>query len=74
MRRIPIFGFPLVHDVFEAELRGMAIFFAMELVDRTVELIHLLRVPIAHLGLTLRTPVGPESQFCIAIPIGMLIG
>ena len=73
MDRVPVFRLPLVDDVFEAELRGMAVLFAVEFVPGTVELIHPLRVPITHLRLALRPPMGPNSELRVAIPIGILI-
>ena len=67
--RIPVLGLPFVDDVLEAELGRMAILLHMELVDGAVELIHVLGVPVAHLGLALRTPVRPDAELRVAIPI-----
>ena len=71
--RLPLVGLPFVDHVLEAELRRVAVFLAMEFVVGAVELIHFLRIPVAHLGLALRTPMRPDAKLHVAVPVGHLV-
>jgi len=48
----------------------MAVFLHVVFVDLMPGMIHVLGVPIALFGLTLWTPVRPDAEFGVAIPVG----
>ena len=70
---IPVLGSPLMDDILETHLGGVAVMLALEFIVRAAELIHFLGIPVAHLRLALRTPVRPDAELCIAEPFGHLI-
>src|SRR5689334_12613857 len=51
----------------------MAVLLDMEPVHRIIGLIHMLSVPVALLGLALWSPMGPNAELRVAIPVGHLI-
>src|ERR1039458_5288131 len=56
-------------DVLVSELRGMTVGLYMELVlTRSLD-VHVSRVPVTLLRHTLRTPVRPDTEFRVAIPV-----
>src|ERR1017187_7992993 len=72
--RLPFVGLPFVVDILETELRRMAVFLDMEFVNLMRRVIHIYRIPVALFGLTLRTPVRPDAELGVAIPVRDLKG
>ena len=70
---VELLGFPHRYEVYHAKLRGMAEALAMLAVLALVLLIHGPCIPVARLGYTLQSPMGPDAQFGVGKPLGSLI-
>src|ERR1035437_1179905 len=67
---LPVQKRPLRAQVLISKTGGVSIVFKMVFVLLRPLYVHVSCVPIALLRNTLRAPVGPKSEFCIAIPFG----
>ena len=67
---VPTLGLEQVADILEPELRRMAVFGDVKLVDRMRLNIHVLRIPVALLRHALRPPMRPHAELGIPEPVG----
>src|SRR5512140_1698588 len=67
--RIELIGLPCRYYVFESELRRVAVGLDVVLILPAALYIHVARVPVAVLGGGLRTPVSPDAELGVAVPI-----
>src|SRR5450759_3932126 len=70
---VPVLCFPLMDHVLESEFGRMTVMFQVELVIRIAFDVHTAGVPVAVLRLALRTPVSPNPEFGVAVPLWRLI-
>ena len=68
--RIPMLRLPPPDDIQEARARRMPVGGQVVRVLRMSLDVHVARVPVAALGLALRTPMRPEPEFGITKPVG----
>ena len=73
MMRIPVLGLPLVNHVLETHFGRMPVMLALKFIVNAAELIHFLRIPVAHFRLALRPPVRPDAELRVAEPVRHLI-
>ena len=71
--RIPLVRLPFMDDIFESKLRGMPIMCDVEIILRPALVIHVFGIPVALPGLALRTPMCPDAELRVAIPVGQMI-
>ena len=70
---VPSFRFPEMADALLSELRWMAIMLHVILLLGLPLNVHIPRIPIALFGHALRAPVRPDSELCVAKPIGAAV-
>src|ERR1700679_1680541 len=71
--RVPIQQGPLGAKLFVAESRWRSVMFELIFVLPLVLHIHVACVPVPSFGHTLRTPMSPDAEFGILVPIRRLI-
>src|ERR1035437_6172363 len=69
MVRIESFGCPGGNHIFESDLGGMSIRLHVVLVLLAALDIHVARIPVAVLGSRLRSPVCPNAELGVTIPV-----
>ena len=67
--RIELGGLPGRDHVFESDLRGVSVSRHVILVLPAALHVHVSRVPVAVFGRRLRTPVGPEAELRVPVPL-----
>ena len=70
---LPPLGLPLVDDILEAEVLGVAILLEVHFLLPLSGVIHVAGIPVACLWLALRPPVGPDAELRVPIPVGAFI-
>ena len=74
MVRIPLVALEQRDQVFVADLGWMSVGLEVVLVLRGALDIHVAREPVAILDAGLRSPVGPDTELCIAEPLRDPVG